>query len=151
MEWTRGSYRISDNNEELDLYYIVPALQETYWAASRSPEVIEKSIANSLCFGLYSERRQIGFARVVTDGTTFAWICDVVVHPEFRGAGIGPADAATHTRRARSVRAVWFPGRRGDGVSPGNPVIQAKIVSCAGESVSFVLISASTMRHNDKY
>jgi GNAT superfamily N-acetyltransferase len=89
MEWTRGSYRISDNNEELDLYYIVPALQETYWAASRSPEVIEESIANSLCFGLYSERRQIGFARVVTDGTTFAWICDVVVHPEFRGAGLG--------------------------------------------------------------
>lgn len=89
MEWTRGSYRISDNNEELDLYYIVPALQETYWAASRSPETIEKSIANSLCFGLFSERRQIGFARVVTDGTTFAWICDVVVHPEFRGAGLG--------------------------------------------------------------
>lgn len=89
MEWTRGEYRISDDKDELDLYFIVPALQETYWAASRSQEVIEASIAGSLCFGLYRDRRQIGFARVVTDAATFAWICDVVIHPEFRGAGLG--------------------------------------------------------------
>ncbi|MFO7655012.1 MAG: GNAT family N-acetyltransferase [Candidatus Krumholzibacteriia bacterium] len=89
MEWIRGNYRISDAREELDLYYVVPALQGTYWAPARSTELIEASIAASTCLGLYQGERQIGFARAVTDSVTFAWVCDVVVHPEFRGAGLG--------------------------------------------------------------
>jgi len=89
MEWTKGNYRISDDKSELDIYYILPALQDSYWADGRSQEVVEESIANSTCLGLYSGQRQIGFARAVSDRCTIAWICDVIVHPEFRRSGLG--------------------------------------------------------------
>ena len=89
MEWKKGSYRVNDEKSELDLYYITPALQESYWAIGRTEETVKESIGHSLCFGLYSEDRQIGFARVVTDRSTFAWICDVIVHPDYRGGGLG--------------------------------------------------------------
>jgi GNAT superfamily N-acetyltransferase len=89
MEWTKGNYRISDDKDELDLFFVVPSLQESYWAAGRPKEIIEESIASSVCLGIYTGQRQVGFARAVTDHCTFAWICDVVVHPEFRGAGLG--------------------------------------------------------------
>ncbi len=89
MEWTQGPYRITDDPGELDLFYVVPALQQSYWAEDRQQQDIEESIRNSLCFGLYKEGRQIGFARVVTDKVTFAWICDVIVHTDQRGTGLG--------------------------------------------------------------
>jgi GNAT superfamily N-acetyltransferase len=89
MEWTKNSYRISDDKTELDLYYVVPALQESYWAAGRSQAEVEESIANATCLGLFTEARQIGFARAVTDRCTFAWLCDIIVHPDFRGEGLG--------------------------------------------------------------
>ena len=89
MEWTRNGYRISDDKAELDIFYVAPALQKSYWAAERPRTVIEESIRNSLCLGLYTEGRQIGFARAVTDKCTFAWICDVMVHPDHRGIGLG--------------------------------------------------------------
>lgn len=59
-----------------------------YWAQGRSREVIEKSIANSLCFGVYDGEEQVGFARVVTDYATFAWICDVFIIESHRGQGL---------------------------------------------------------------
>ena len=89
MEWTRNGYRISDDPSELDMFYIVPALQQSYWAADRPESVIAASIENSLNLGLFVEGRQIGFARAVTDKCTFAWICDVMVHPDHRGVGLG--------------------------------------------------------------
>jgi len=89
MEWTKGPYTVNDDKDRLDLYYIVPALQKSYWAAGRPKEVVEESIANSVCLGLYMEDRQIGFARAVTDKCTFAWVCDVIVHPDYRGVGLG--------------------------------------------------------------
>lgn len=89
MEWTKETYRISDNPDELDLFYIESALQQSYWATGRPRDVIETSIANSLCLGLYIEDRQIGFARVVTDTCTFAWICDVLIHPDYQRSGLG--------------------------------------------------------------
>ncbi|MBU8869592.1 MAG: GNAT family N-acetyltransferase [Gemmatimonadales bacterium] len=89
MEWIKGSYRISDAKVELDIFYIISALQESYWAVGREQPVVEESIKNSVCLGLYTEGRQIGFARAVTDKCTFAWICDVMVHEDYRGAGLG--------------------------------------------------------------
>ena len=89
MEWTKDHYRVSDDKDELDLFYIKTALDESYWAAGRPREVIEESIRNSVCLGLYNGERQIGFARAVTDSCTFAWICDVMVHKDYRGAGLG--------------------------------------------------------------
>lgn len=89
MEWTKGAYQANDDKTQLDLFYIVPALQQSYWAAGRTREVIEQSIANSVTIGVYTDGRQIGFARAVTDKCTFAWICDIMIHPDFRGVGLG--------------------------------------------------------------
>ena len=86
----RDAYRISTDKTELDLILIHRFLSESsYWAADRSRVVVEKSIAHSLCFGVYVDRTQIGFARVVTDHATFAWLCDVFVVDAHRGRGIG--------------------------------------------------------------
>lgn len=63
---------------------------DAYWAVGRPAEVIARSLRGSLCFGLYGpDRAQVGFARVVTDHATFAWLCDVYVAREARGLGLG--------------------------------------------------------------
>jgi GNAT superfamily N-acetyltransferase len=71
--------------------FVCAALAGTYWAKNRPRAVIRKAVRNSLCFGVYERRggRQVAFARVVTDGATFCWICDVVVDEGERGKGIG--------------------------------------------------------------
>ena len=89
MEWTRKGYLVSDDKTKLDMFYIAAALQQSYWAADRPQEIIEQSIRNSLTLGLYKEGRQIGFARAVTDKCTFAWLCDIMVHSDYRGIGLG--------------------------------------------------------------
>ena len=62
---------------------------DAYWALGRSLAVVERSIAHSLSFGAYDDGVQVGYARVVTDRATFAWLCDVYVDPSRRAAGIG--------------------------------------------------------------
>jgi GNAT superfamily N-acetyltransferase len=64
-------------------------IEESHWASNRSPETIKKSIENSLCFGAYISDKQVGFARVVTDYSTFSWLCDVFTDPKHRGKGVG--------------------------------------------------------------
>ena len=61
---------------------------ESYWAKSVPRDVVEKSIANSLCFGIYHQKKQIGFARLITDKATFAYLADVFVLAEYRGKGL---------------------------------------------------------------
>lgn len=64
--------------------------QESYWAKGRSLEVVKKSIKNSLCFGVYTtDKQQVGFARVVTDYTIFAWLMDVFILNDYQGKGLG--------------------------------------------------------------
>ncbi len=89
MEWKQGAYTANDDKSQLDLFYIVPALQQSYWAIDRPKEIVVESIKNSVTLGVYTEGRQIGFARAVTDKCTFAWICDIMVHPDYRGVGLG--------------------------------------------------------------
>ena len=84
-------YEISTEPARLDIALIHHFLSESYWAQGRSREVVERSIRNSLCFGAYVERRQVGFARVVTDRAVFAYLADVFVLPEHRGRGLGKA------------------------------------------------------------
>jgi GNAT superfamily N-acetyltransferase len=89
-EWQRGEYEISTDRARLD----VPAIHEflntkSYWARGRSFETVRRAVEHSLPFGLYLRERQIGFARVVTDYATFAWLADVYVLDEFRGKGLG--------------------------------------------------------------
>ncbi|HEV7842087.1 MAG TPA: GNAT family N-acetyltransferase [Pyrinomonadaceae bacterium] len=88
-EWRRGDYLISTDGARLDWDVIHGYLSgESYWAKGRSIETIRRSVENSLPFGIYKAGRQVGFARVVTDYATFAWIADVFVLEEFRGQGL---------------------------------------------------------------
>jgi GNAT superfamily N-acetyltransferase len=85
---------ISTDPARLDLDLVHRWLSdESYWAAGRSREVVERSVAGSVCLGVYtgtqSGAEQVAFARVVTDDTTFAWVCDVFVAPQWRGRGVG--------------------------------------------------------------
>ena len=86
----RGPYVISTDRARLDLEVIHGYLSEqSYWAVGRSLETVRRSVENSVAFGLYEGERLIGFARVVTDYATFAWVADVFVLEEFRGRGLG--------------------------------------------------------------
>ncbi len=77
----------------LDIDAVHGFLDRSYWASGRSRELVERSIRASMPFGLYHDDggrlRQLGFARVVTDGATFAWLGDVFVAEEARGTGLG--------------------------------------------------------------
>jgi GNAT superfamily N-acetyltransferase len=89
-EWTRGVYAISTDPARLDIAVIHEYLSNTsYWAAGRPLEVVRRGIENSLPFGVFKETEQVGFARVITDYATFAWLCDVFVLPAFQGQGLG--------------------------------------------------------------
>ena len=89
-EWQRGEYVISTDKDRLDSAFIHNFLSNnSYWAIGRDFEVVERSISNSFNFGLYKDNQQIGFARVVTDYATFAWLADVFVLDEHRGQGLG--------------------------------------------------------------
>ena len=90
IAWTRAGFEVSDDPTRLDLRAIHGFLSgESYWAEGISEALLARAIANSLCFGLYEGARQVGFARVVTDRATFAYLCDVYVERERRGAGLG--------------------------------------------------------------
>jgi GNAT superfamily N-acetyltransferase len=89
MEWFNEDFMVSDNIELINLEGVTHLLSKTYWASNRTKETIEKSINNSLSFGLYHSGKQIGFARVVTDKAVFSWILDVVIDDNYRGNGLG--------------------------------------------------------------
>ena len=87
--WERDEYRISTDASRLNIPLIHSFLaNESYWAVGRSVEVVQRSIDNSLCFGIYRDAQQVGFGRVVTDFATFAWVADVFVLSEHRGRGL---------------------------------------------------------------
>jgi GNAT superfamily N-acetyltransferase len=88
-ELHQSEFTISTETARLQMDAIVAFLSRSYWAQGRTRDVIERSIEHSLCFGLYAADRQIGFARVVTDRATFAYLCDVFVDESYRGQGLG--------------------------------------------------------------
>lgn len=81
-------FLISDDKNLLQIESICNFLGQSDWASKRPKEIILKSIRSSLCFGVYLGKKQIAFARVVTDGCTFAYLCDVFVDESYRGQGI---------------------------------------------------------------
>ena len=87
-ELKRGSFQITTDRSRMQIDTIHRFLQKSYWASKRTQEVIRKSIDHSLPFGIFAGEKQVGFARVVTDFATFAWIADVFVDEEFRGQGL---------------------------------------------------------------
>jgi GNAT superfamily N-acetyltransferase len=88
-EWRRDDYLISTDNTLLDLPTIHGFLTASYWAAGIPLDIVRRSIEHSLAFGLYHRDRQIGFARVITDRATFAYLADVFVLETYRGQGLG--------------------------------------------------------------
>jgi GNAT superfamily N-acetyltransferase len=83
-------YEISTDRARLDLDAIHRFLStEAYWSPGVSRDTVERSIAGSMPFGVYRGAEQVGFARVVTDGATFAWLADVYIEAPHRGHGLG--------------------------------------------------------------
>ena len=87
--WPRGEYIISTDRARLDIDLIHDFISNhSYWGKGRAREVVAHSIDNSLPFGIYRGEAQVGFARIVTDYATFAWVADVFVLPGERGHGL---------------------------------------------------------------
>ena len=89
MDWHRDEYTISTDRGRLDFSVIHRFIsEESYWGKGRPPEVVRRSTENSLPFGVYRGAELVGFARVVTDYATFAWLTDVFVLEGHRGRGL---------------------------------------------------------------
>ncbi len=103
FERSKGGFVISTDRSRLDMDAVFGFMSRSYWADTRPREVTERSIAHSLCFGVYqvetsgdasrldrpASTRQVGFARVITDCATFAYLCDVYIAEDARGQGLG--------------------------------------------------------------
>ena len=82
-------YRVTTDLSKMDFEAIHEFISHSYWAEGMPPEALRKALENSLCFGLLRSDKQIGFARMITDRTTFAYLSDVFVLSEYRGRGLG--------------------------------------------------------------
>jgi GNAT superfamily N-acetyltransferase len=87
--YEKNGFSVETDRSKLDVTAIHAYLTRSYWSEGIPRGIVEKAIANSLCFGLFRGAHQIGFARVVTDCATFAYLCDVYVLEEFRGQKLG--------------------------------------------------------------
>jgi N-acetylglutamate synthase-like GNAT family acetyltransferase len=89
LETQRANFTISTDPKRLDVDTICEFLKRAYWANTRPRERTERAIQNSLVFGVYDGARQIGVARVVSDYSIFAYLCDVFIHEDYRAQGLG--------------------------------------------------------------
>jgi GNAT superfamily N-acetyltransferase len=114
MSAGRDDYFISTDDDLLDLDFICRALAGSYWAQDRPRAVIRASLRKSLCFGVYeaSRGKQVGLARVVTDGATFSWLCDVVIDEKHRRKGLGKFLMATVMADPRIRHTMFLLGTR---------------------------------------
>ena len=87
-EWIRDDYIVSTDRRKLDIDLVHDYLGSSYWAAGMPRAVLERGIENSLTFGIYYHGRQVGFARVITDLATYAYLSDVFVLESHRGRGL---------------------------------------------------------------
>ncbi len=103
QEHRKGEYWISTDRARLDLDVIHGFLVESYWAKGIPREVVVRSIENSLCFGIYCGTAQVGFARVVSDFATYAYLGDVFVLDSHRRNGLGKWLMNLHRGTSRSA------------------------------------------------
>ena len=89
QSWSRDGFQVSTDPARLDLDVMHGFLRTAYWSVGIERSVIERAVAGSMNFGLYNGEGQIGYARVVSDRATFAWMCDVFVLEPYRGRGLG--------------------------------------------------------------
>jgi GNAT superfamily N-acetyltransferase len=88
MDSLKGNFSISTNKTKLNLSYIHQFLAQSYWAQNIPIDIVQRSIEGSVCFGLYDDGVQIGFARVITDKATFGYLADVFIDKNYRGQGL---------------------------------------------------------------
>jgi GNAT superfamily N-acetyltransferase len=88
MNITKNDFLLSTDKSKLQIGVIHGFLASSYWAANIPQETVEKSIEHSLCFGIYKADQQLGFARVISDYATFAYLADVFVLEAYRGHGL---------------------------------------------------------------
>ena len=92
MKTKSGDYEFDDDKSRLQINEIHKMLSEAYWCKGVPTATVQSAIDGSICIGVYHiQGEQVGFARVVTDGATFAWICDVIVNDKHRGQGLSKA------------------------------------------------------------
>lgn len=87
-EFRKGDFIISTDSSKQQVEVIHNFLSSSYWAKDISYKIVEKSIENSCCFGVFKNGNQIGFARLITDLATFAYLADVFILEEYRGQGL---------------------------------------------------------------
>lgn len=88
MNLKKGKYSIITDKSKMDIKAIHAFLSRSYWAENIPIETVERSIEGSLCFGVFEGDKQVGFARLVTDKATFAYLADVFIIEEHRGKGL---------------------------------------------------------------
>jgi len=81
-------YSITTDKNKMDIDFIHSYLTRSYWAEGITKEIVSRSIAGSLCFGIFNNDKQVGFARMVTDEATFAYLADVFIDEYHRGQGL---------------------------------------------------------------
>ncbi|HEV8447976.1 MAG TPA: GNAT family N-acetyltransferase [Gemmatimonadaceae bacterium] len=89
VERRRGDLLLSTDRARIDQRAVLAMLHDSHWGAEVTVDILARSIANSLCVGVYDGSRQVAFARAVTDLSTFAYLTDVIVADDSRGRGIG--------------------------------------------------------------
>ena len=89
MEHQKDEFTVSTDPSRLDLDAIHDFLTHCYWSEGIPRDLFERAIGRSLCFGLYKNGKQIGFARVISDYAAYAYLCDVYVLESHRGKGLG--------------------------------------------------------------
>ncbi len=89
MQWQFSEFRISTDKDEISADFVYNYLRRSYQSKSRNYQEIRKSIDNSLCYGLFHGKKQIGFARIVSDLSTIYMLSDVFIIESYRGRGLG--------------------------------------------------------------
>jgi len=113
IEVAKDGYTILTGAEHINIDAVHAYLHRSYWAAGIPKAVVEKSIANSLCFGVFNNGVQVGFARLVTDKATFAYLADVYILEEHRGKGLSKWLMATiHAHPELQMLRRWLLGTK---------------------------------------
>ncbi len=86
---TQNNFTISTDKNKIDIDYVHEFLSHSYWSPGVPIETVKKAMNGSLCFGVYDNDKQIGYARMVTDTATFAYLADVFIDENYRGNGLG--------------------------------------------------------------
>ena len=88
-ERQNNEFTVHTDTSRMDAQAIQRMISKAYWAKGRSLQTVRETLEHSLCFGLFHRDKQIGFARVITDQTVFAYLCDVIIDEPYRGKGLG--------------------------------------------------------------